>query len=135
MTTTPSGPPGVPSSLVDFLDTFARGEYWESHEVLEGPWRRTGSDFYQGLILYASAWVHWQRGNAHGVDAQLRKALDRLAGYPAIYLGVHVASIRTHCRETRDVVREDPEWRGRVSPLALELDPASIGGDEPEIGT
>ncbi|MCH7684351.1 MAG: DUF309 domain-containing protein [Gemmatimonadetes bacterium] len=35
------------------------------------------SDFYQGLILHASAWVHWERRNAHGVRAQLNKTLAR----------------------------------------------------------
>ena len=43
----------LPQALHRFLELFNAREYWESHEVLEGPWREGGSDFYQGLILYA----------------------------------------------------------------------------------
>jgi len=119
--------------------------------VLEIPWRERGSDFYQGLILYASAWVHWKRGNAHGVRAQLRKALERLAPYPPTYLGLDVEAIREHCRHTRRRVPEgrrtpeerrgpeeregSPAWTGTVAPLPLALDPERVRGDEPELGS
>jgi predicted metal-dependent hydrolase len=57
----------LPSALRRFLELYGAARYWDSHEALEDEWRRTGSDFYQALILYASAWVHWKRGNAHTV--------------------------------------------------------------------
>ena len=124
-----------PAPLLAFLDLYGRGEYWESHEVLEGPWRETGSDFYQGLILYASAWVHWTRENAHGVDAQLRKTLERLGGYPDAYLGIDVAAIRRHCHEVRAVVGSETDWPRRTHPLGLRADPFRIRGDEIELET
>lgn len=125
--------PSVPDELRAFLDLYARGEYWESHEVLEGPWREGGSDFYQGLILYASAWVHWQRGNAHGVDAQLRKTLGRLDGYPDAWLGIDVEAIRHHCGEVREIVTSQTDWVDRVRPLPLDVDRARVRGDESEL--
>lgn len=129
------GDAAVPAVLRRFLELHERGEYWESHEVLEGPWREGGSPFYQGLILYASAWVHWRGANAHGVDAQLRKTLERLDGYPASYLGLDVEAIRSHCREARDVVASDADgWADRVAPLELRLDEGRIRGDEAELG-
>lgn len=138
----PSGAP-LSTPLRDFLALYAEGRFWESHEALEIPWREDGSDFYQGLILYASAWVHWKRGNAHGVRAQLRKALERLAPYPSTYLGLDVAAIREHCREVRRRVPEGgrgaddgegiPEWTGAVEPLPLAVDPDLVRGDEPEL--
>jgi hypothetical protein len=128
----PDDTPGLPPALLAFLDLYGRGEYWESHEVLEGPWRETGSAFYQGLILYASAWVHWQRGNAHGVDAQLRKALERLDGYPDRYLGIDVGAIRAHCTEVRTRVGAGPGWPETIRPLNLAPAAERIRGDEPE---
>jgi hypothetical protein len=48
----------LPEPLVDFVARFNAREFWESHEVLEIPWRTGRSEFYHGLILYASAFVH-----------------------------------------------------------------------------
>ena len=31
------------------VELFNQEAFWESHEVLEGPWRETGSDFYHGV--------------------------------------------------------------------------------------
>lgn len=122
----------VPEELRHFLALVAEERYWESHEVLEGPWRRWGSDFYHGLILYASAFVHVQRRNAHGVRSQLDKARRRLEAYAPTYLGMDVEGILAHARETRGLV-EDPEpaWDAVRKPR-LEVDPARVRGDEPE---
>ncbi len=128
----------LPQTLHRFLELFNAREYWESHEVLEGPWREGGSDFYQGLILYASAFVHAQRGNAHGVGAQLEKAERKLAGYRPCYLGVDVDAVLAHAASCRDIVKrrpgEDPRsWLGVADMPRLELDPQLVRGDEPEL--
>lgn len=108
-------------ALRAYLRLMAAGEYWESHEVLEGPWRRSGDPFTQALILYASAWVHWGRGNAHGVQAQLAKTLDRLDGVAHVRCGVDVQALRRHAAQCRRVVLDGrADWRKRVSPLALD---------------
>ena len=96
---TKSGGPDLqdlPPALHRFLELFNAREYWESHEVLEGPWHEGGSDFYQGLILYASAFVHAQRGNAGGIGMQLEKTERKLAGYRPCHLGVDVDSVLAH---------------------------------------
>ena len=125
----------LPDPLRRFLDLYHDAEFWESHEALEDAWRETGSDFYQGLILYASAWVHWERENAHGVRAQLGKALNRLEDYPDRYLGVDVADLRSRCEATRRIVAAHPEgWSALVRPEPLAVDPEAVAGDEPELG-
>ncbi len=138
------GPPGAsgsgpfPPALVRFAELFEEGRYWDSHEVLEGPWRTSGSPFYHGLILLASAWVHVGRENAHGIDAQLRKALDALEGVPGAYLGVDVEALRRAGRRGRQVVAEHRErpprrWRERIPPPALTLSAERLRGDEREL--
>ena len=126
----------LPAPLRAFLDLYADGEFWESHEALEDAWRETGSDFYQALILYASAWVHWERQNAHGVRAQLGKALNRLDGYPSPYLGFDVDALRAHCEAARRGVAAFPEeWSQRVLPMPLEPEVELIRGDEVELAS
>ena len=127
-------PHRLPPSLRRFLQLWEEGAYWECHEALEGIWLETRSSFYHGLILWASAWVHWERGNAHGVRAQLRKARERLEGCPSPYLGIDVARIRARCEGVRGVVAARPDdWMGRIAPERLEVDPGRIRGDEPEL--
>jgi predicted metal-dependent hydrolase len=124
----------LPSALRRFLELYGAARYWDSHEALEEEWRKTGSDFYQGLILYASAWVHWERRNAHGVRAQLRKALERLADYPPTYLGFDVAALREHCREVRrEVARNTENWPDHVAALPLSLSLDRLRGDDVEL--
>lgn len=128
----------IPPSLERFVERVNRREYWESHEVLEKPWRANGSDFLQGLILYASAFVHVERGNRHGIGAQLSKAEDKLRAYPDSYLGVDVAGIRDHIGECLGVVEragdvEPRAWIELVPLPALDLDPSRVRGDEPEL--
>ncbi len=128
----------LPPALHRFLELFNAQEYWESHEVLEGPWRERGSDFYQGLILYASAFVHMKRGNAHGVGAQLEKAERKLAGYRPYHLGIDVDAVLAHAARCREIVErrpdEDPlKWLGVADMPRLELDTRLVHGDEPEL--
>ena len=124
----------LPPSLRRFLQLFNDAEFWESHEALEGAWRETGSDFYQALILFATAWVHWERQNAHGVRAQLGKALQRLEGCPSPYLGIDVDAIRDACEAGRRTVAAFPsDWPAHLRPEALEADPSRIRGDEEEL--
>jgi uncharacterized protein len=124
----------LPEALRRFLELYGAGQYWDSHEALEGAWRDTGSDFYQALILYASAWVHLERGNAHGVRAQLRKAVARLKGYPDVYLGLDVAELRKHCAVVRGSIADHPtSWADQIEPLVLTPSIARVRGDETEL--
>lgn len=127
-----------PPTLARFAELFAEGRYWDSHEVLEDAWRATGSRFYHGLILLASAWVHVGRENAHGIDAQLRKALEALEGLPDAYLGVDLEAMRRAARRGRRTVaehRKDPpaRWADLVPPPVLTLDRVRVRGDESEL--
>ncbi|MGE0353547.1 MAG: DUF309 domain-containing protein [Gemmatimonadales bacterium] len=82
-----------PPALRQFLELFNRGEYWESHEALEPAWQASRSEFYHGLILLASALVHWQRGNRHGLISQMAKALRALEPYAPVHAGIDVGRL------------------------------------------
>jgi uncharacterized protein len=128
----------LPPALVAFVELFDRGAYWESHEVLEGAWRESRSDFYKGLILLASAYVHVARGNAHGVVAQLRKAEHRLEPYAPAYGGVDVAALLAHATRARRAIEDRlagpaPDLPALVPQPRLVLTAAHVRGDEPEL--
>lgn len=119
-------PPSPPDPLLEFIALFNRGAYWESHEVLERPWRRNRSDFYRGLILLASALVHAQRGNRHGIAAQLRKAIPLLERYRPHYLGLDVEAIVEHATAALTP-------QASLAPLRLVATTDRVRGDEPEL--
>ena len=122
------------------MELVHRGEFWESHEVLEGPWRERRSGFYHGLILVASAWVHVQRGNPRGIRAQARKAEAALDPYRPHYLGLDVSALLAETRTLREAAERELAGEGRVETgeggialPGLPLSPARIRGDEPEL--
>lgn len=117
--------PALPPALEDFVDLFNKGAYWESHEALEPEWRRTQSPFYHGLILYASAWVHQDRGNPHGIQAQLAKAEPLLKDHAPGYLGIDVSAIL-------DQGEELGAGKPAKAPMIL-TDLRLLRGDEPEL--
>ena len=104
----------------------------------EASFWKTKQDFYQGLILYASAFVHAQRGNTHGVRAQLGKAEKKLSSFRSGYLGVNVDAVLDHAARCYAILELDPadrvrSWSRIADVPRLELDPRLVRGDEPEL--
>lgn len=64
------------------LRAYARGEYFEAHELLEPAWMGTSDlaerALYQGLIKLAAGYVHAVRGNPIGFARNLRGARGHL---------------------------------------------------------
>lgn len=132
------GTPPLPKEYLRFVELFNAGRYWESHEVLEGPWRAHRSPFYKGMIIYASAFVHGRRGNPRGVRKQLLKAEKYLTGYLPHYLGVHVEGRLFHARRCLALVESASPPSGDRLTRALPFDRLAlrrewIRGDEPEL--
>lgn len=109
--------------FVEFVRLYNTGHYYESHEVLEDLWLDGhGPDrlFYQGLIMYSTAFLHLERGNLSGFSKLLVSAAAKLAGYPDRHMGVDLCVVRGAIAA----------WRGRLARHAPEspvgYDPALI---------
>lgn len=89
----------LPEALLVYIDMFNNGRFFESHEVLEGAWLENSSDFYQGLIIYAAAYVKRDWGNPRGVVRNFNKALNYLRKYRPAYLGLDVAFLVDHAEK------------------------------------
>jgi predicted metal-dependent hydrolase len=74
------GPPGeaalapaVQHAIADGVRLFDSGAYWHAHEAWELAWRQergTDRHYLKGLIQFAAALHHWQRGK-HAPAARL----------------------------------------------------------------
>lgn len=64
------------------MAAYARGDFFEAHELLEPAWMGTDDpaerELYQGLIKLAAAYVHLTRGNPAGLRKNLIGARQRL---------------------------------------------------------
>lgn len=128
-----------PKGFKEFVRLFNDGQYWESHEVLEADWRKGKSPFYKGMIIYASAFVHAQRGNPIGVAKQMAKARRYLEPYRPYYLGMDVARLIEHVGRCEAFVDGPTPPRGKELAESfpydtLELRREWIRGDEVEWG-
>jgi uncharacterized protein len=83
------------------IAAYERGDYFETHELLEPAWMGTDDpaerELHQGLIKLAAAFVHGVRGNPLGIARNLAGARERLASAsgtaPAAASGLDVAAL------------------------------------------
>lgn len=133
--------PPYPPGYLRFIRLFNEERFWDAHEVLEGPWRENRSPFYKGIIIYASAFVHVQRGNPAGVRKQMAKVLRYLPPYQPSYMGLNVAAMLAYARTCQErVTGREPSFVGKPTLLQrlipfpkLELAAGHRRGDEPEL--
>ena len=131
------------------LAAYARGDYFEAHELLEPAWMGTDDpierDLDQGLIKLAAGMVHAVRGNPAGVVNNMRGASARLSTAAAADPwagGLDLPRLLTEierCRAAaerlllerrphpRPSVREATTRRERRPPLVLEAPPLRPG--------
>src|SRR5437899_3215710 len=80
MCTACSEPP--PVALLEGIEQFNRGDYFEQHETLELLWRAEPRDvrrLYQGILQIGVAFHHLRRLNHHGTVYMLTRAARYLA--------------------------------------------------------
>lgn len=78
---------GLPPHYAGFFSCFNAGLYFEAHDVLEELWLaegKAGSNhaFYKGLIQWAGAFVHLQKGRLRPAVALFDLAAANLRRYP-----------------------------------------------------
>ncbi len=88
--------------IKDGIFYFNNERFWESHESLEGVWKKCygkEKELVQGIILLAVAFAHRQKGeNSIGVG-MLGRALEKLGDSPIMYGNIDVDKIRNKIKE------------------------------------
>jgi predicted metal-dependent hydrolase len=107
------------------LTAYERGDFFETHELLEPAWMGTDDPaeraLHQGLIKLAAAFVHGVRGNPLGIARNLQGARDRLAetagSAAAAASGLDVAALVAAIDERLARLAEDPGDASIQAPL------------------
>ena len=94
MCTACSEPP--PAALLEGIEQFNRGDYFEQHETLELLWRAEPRDvrrLYQGILQIGVAFHHLRRRNHHGTVYMLTRGTRYLAPFAPQCQRVDVAAL------------------------------------------
>lgn len=112
---------------------FNVGLFFECHEYLERAWRTAGDGdraFYHGLIQAAAGCYHCEKGNAHGTEVLLGKALANLRPYAPAAHGIDVAALLHGLAAVRAGALAEPprlpRGRGGLPVIRLAVDPGAI---------
>ncbi len=88
--------------LKDGVFYFNNERFWESHESLEGVWKKCygkEKELVQGIILLAVAFAHRQKNESRIGIGMLGRALEKLGDSPAVYGNIDVDRIRNKIKE------------------------------------
>ena len=102
-----------PRLLLEGIEQFNRGEFFEQHETLELLWRAEQRDvrrLYQGILQIGVAFHHLRRLNHHGTVYMLTRGTGYLAPFAPSCQRVDVdALLSATAAALREVERLGPE--------------------------
>lgn len=87
----------LPLLVIQGLQLFNKGDYFEAHELLEIAWRsekRPIRELYRGILQVGVGFYHIKRENFTGAHNLFQRALTWLEPFPVICQGVDVGFIR-----------------------------------------
>lgn len=86
------------------LEEFNKGEYFESHELLEDAWNEDagpGKELYRAILQIAVAYLQIERGNWRGAVKMFLRVRQWIDPLPDACRGVDVAQLRTDAEAVR----------------------------------
>ena len=92
--------------IKDGIFYFNNERFWESHESLEGVWKKCygkEKELVQGIILLAVAFAHKQKDENRIGVGMLGRALEKLGDSPAMYGNIDVDRIRNKIKEMQKI--------------------------------
>jgi uncharacterized protein len=103
----------LPLQVVQGLELFNQGEYFEAHEVLELAWREEAGpvrELYRGILQIAVAYYHILRQNYPGAVKMFQRSRAWLAPFPDRCQGIDLAKFRLdYARVEESLLRLGPQ--------------------------
>ena len=99
----------TPRLLLDGIELFNQGRWFEAHEVLERAWLDEPTPLrylYQGILQVGVGLHHARRGNLRGALALLDRGMSRLAPFEPERLGVDVERLVRDAAAARRALAE-----------------------------
>ena len=97
-----------PPLLLEGIEQFNRGEFFEQHETLEDLWRAESRDvrrLYQGILQIGVGMYQIQRQNHHGAVYMLTRGSAYLRPFAPVCQSVDVHNLLADASRVLDTVR------------------------------
>jgi sugar phosphate isomerase/epimerase len=97
----------LPAGIVEGIDLFNAGEYYEAHEVIEHEWhaeRGPARKLYQGILQIGVGLHHTRAGNHRGAVLLLTDGIEKTAGFVPEYRGIDTARLVREAQACLDQV-------------------------------
>ena len=99
--------------VIEGLELYNAGEYFECHEVLENAWRAEKGpvrELYRGILQVAVGYYHIRRGNYVGALKMFKRCRRWLAPFPDACQGINLGGLRRDMQAVEDaIVRLGPD--------------------------
>ena len=98
-----------PPELLEGIEQFNKGEFFEQHETLELLWRDTRTPdrgLYHGILQIGVGFHHWRNGNFHGASVLIDEGIERLHPFAPSCQTVEVARLITDATDARERLQE-----------------------------
>lgn len=100
------------------LEAFNRGEYFESHELLEDAWNEddgAARDVYKAVLQVAVAYLQIERENYAGAVKMFLRARQWLAPLPDTCKGIDISRLRSDAQNVyQALIESGPERIGEI---------------------
>lgn len=108
-----------PALLIEGIELFNQGEYFECHEVIEQAWMDEAGPvriMYQGILQIGVACHHIQNQNWRGAMKLLERGVPKAKRFAPGCMGIDLARLLADTEAIRqELIRLGPEWQGEFN--------------------
>ncbi|MBI1882317.1 MAG: DUF309 domain-containing protein [Chloroflexi bacterium] len=109
-----------PPLLLEGINLFNRGEYFECHEVIEQAWNEEKAPIrvmFQSILQIGVACHHVQNKNWRGAMKLLDRGLPKARRFAPSCMGINLAKLLADAEAIRqELLRLGPDWQGEFNP-------------------
>src|SRR5512146_613223 len=99
----------LPAQVLNGLELFNQGEYFEAHEVLEAAWRAEPGpvrELYRGILQISVAYYHLLRGNYIGAVKMFLRSRTWLGPFPGRCRSIDLTRFRQEYARVEEQLRQ-----------------------------
>ena len=104
-----------PAKLLEGIDLFNRGRYFDCHEEIELAWNDEPEPvriMYQGILQIGVACYHIENKNWRGAMKLLQRGMPKLRRFAPACMGIDLAQLLADSEALQqELVRVSPEWK------------------------